>query len=97
MLQRMISKEIVNDALAKFPAGDFGGDVVYQTELEVKGFTIDSVSNVNFMRLLGDQRHIGGSRRLGSRILLDFVPDPPDDPSAPQLFAPRTIARLSQF
>jgi len=90
-------EEIVNDAMGRFSAGDFGGDVVYQTELEVKGFTIDSVSNINFMRLLGDQVHIDGSRRLGSRVLLDFVPDPPEDPSVPQLFAPRTSVKVTLF
>lgn len=88
-------REIINAAVARLSAEDFGDTIVYQTELEAKAFTISNVSN--FMRWLGDQVFINGSRRLGSRVLVDFLPESPKDPNVPQLFAPRTSVKVTLF
>jgi hypothetical protein len=88
---------IIKDALDKLSAGDFGGDVVYQTAMQAKDFEISHVSISNFFRLLGDQVLISGPRRLGTRVLLDFVPEPPKEPGIPQLFAPQTNIKVNIF
>ena len=87
----------VAEALSRTSAGDFGDDVVYNTTMQVQGFTLSPVSTSHFMRLLGDQVSIDGSRRLGDRVLLDFQPEAPADPSAPQLFAPPASIKVTLF
>lgn len=62
--------QIIDAALAKVAAHDFGGVVVYQTELAVQEFNL--LSPMHFMRTLGDQRHIEGPHRLSGVALLDF-------------------------
>ena len=79
-------QEVVSDACERLTASDFGGEVVYQTTLKSAGFSMTQVSMSNFMRLLGDQVFISGQRRLGRQVLLEFNPEPPENPSAPQLF-----------
>ena len=88
---------IAADARDKLAAGDFGSEVVYQTTLKSSGFSMTPTSMSNFARLLGDQVFITGKRRLGSRILLEFAPEPPEDPSVPQLFTPATDIRITVF
>jgi hypothetical protein len=88
---------IITSALEKVSSGDLGGDVVYQTTLQAKPFSMSPVAMSNFARLLGDQRWIAGARRLGDRVLLDFVPAQPEDPSVPQLFAPQTDVSVTVF
>jgi hypothetical protein len=88
---------IVRDSIHKLSSGDFGDELVYQTELEAKEFGISQVSMSNFFRLLGDQVPISGSRRLGSRVLLDFALEQPKEPGIPQLFVPRTTMKVAIF
>jgi hypothetical protein len=88
---------VVSDALEKVASGDFGDDVVYQTTMQAKSFAINAVSMSQFARLLGDQKYIDGSRRLGDRVLLEFNPKAPDDPAASQLFAPETDITVTIF
>jgi hypothetical protein len=88
---------IVADARQKHNAGDFGGDVVYQTTMHSPAFTMNPLMMSHFMRILGDQRLISGCRRLGSRVLLEFIPEPPKDPMLPQLFVPATEIKVSIF
>jgi hypothetical protein len=47
--------------------------------------------------MLGDQVYTDGRRRLGSQILLEFIPEPPENPSAPLLFTPPTDIRVTLF
>lgn len=88
---------IVADARQKHNAGDFGGDVVYQTTMRAPAFDINPRMMSHFMRLLGDQIFISGRRRIGSRALLEFTPELPKDPAVPQLFAPATEIKVSIF
>ena len=88
---------IVAGARKKHGAGDLGGDVVYQTIMQVRAFEISPVSMSHFMRILGDQVYITGRRRLGSRVLLEFSPEQPEDPTAFQLFVPETDVKVSIF
>jgi hypothetical protein len=50
-----------------------------------------------FMRILSDQVVIKDRRRLGSRVLLEFSPEPPKDPAVPQLFASKTEIKVTIF
>jgi hypothetical protein len=86
---------IVTDAIAHASAGDFGEGAVYETTMQAKGFGMDSITMFNFPRLLGDQMHIDGARRLGNVVLLDFLPKSPLVPAAPQLFAPETDIKVT--
>jgi hypothetical protein len=88
---------IVSDALGKVASGDFGDDVVYQTTMQAKAFAINPASMSQFARLLGDQKYIDGSLRLGDRVLLEFKPKAPDNPAVPQLFAPETDITVTIF
>lgn len=88
---------ILADAKQKHDAGDFGGDVVYQTTMQAGAFEINPMMMLNFMRLLGDQVYITDQRRLGSRVLLEFSPEQPEDPNVPQLFVPKTDIKVSIF
>jgi hypothetical protein len=88
---------IIETSKERLAAGDFGGDVVYQTSMHVPAFAITQVMMSNFMRILGDQVPIAGMRRLGSRVLLEFTPIPPENIQAPQLFAPETNIKITIF
>ena len=88
---------IVNDALERVSSGDFGDDVVYQTTMQAKAFAINPVSMSQFARMLGDQVYINGPRRLGDRVLLEFRPKAPDDPTVPQLLVPETDIDVTIF
>ena len=56
-----VVEAIVNDAIVKFAARDFGGDVIYQTALKASGNETIPELMPNFARLLGDQVFIQGS------------------------------------
>src|ERR1039458_8793508 len=62
---------ILDEAGAHVAAGEFGAGVVYRVEMTIE--TLDVLSGaMHFMRILGDQQHIEGSRRLSDLVLLDF-------------------------
>jgi hypothetical protein len=88
---------IVREAVERTAAGDFGRDIVYQLRLHAEAFKIAPGSGLHFMRLLGDQVRIIGSRRLGDRVLLDFSEQAPSEPNAPLLFAPESHIRVTLF
>jgi hypothetical protein len=88
---------IIEMATEKLAAGDFGGDIAYQTSMHVPAFAITQVMMSNFMRILSDQVPIAGMRRLGSRVLLEFTPTQPENPQALQLFAPETDIKITIF
>ena len=96
-ISESVIEAIVADARQKHDARDFGSDIVYQTTMQAQAFAINPLMMSHFMRLLGDQRLISGRRRLGGRVLLEFTPEPPQDPTAPQLFAPATEIEVSIF
>lgn len=88
---------IVNEARQRHQSGDLGGDVVYQTTLRAQAFDKNPALMPYLMRILNDQIHITGRRRLGSRVLLEFSSEPTKDPAVPQLFAPQTDIKVSIF
>lgn len=61
---------VIDAALSRVASRDLGGVVVYQAELAIQPF--DFRSPMHFMRTLGDQVHVEGSRRLSNVALLDF-------------------------
>jgi hypothetical protein len=90
-------QEIVSGACTRLAAGDFGGEVAYQTTLRSAGFSITQSSMSNFMRMLGDQVFIAGQRRLGRQVLLEFNPEPPENTSVPQLFTTAVDIKVTLF
>lgn len=88
---------IIADALDRVSSGDLSGNVVYQTTLKSRAFSISPESMLQFARLLGDQVTITGRRRLSDRVLLEFSPEPPKDPAALQLFALQTEIKVTIF
>lgn len=88
---------IVAGALERLTAGDFGGGVIYQTTLQTSAFDMSRVSMQHFMRILGDQVHIEGHRRLGDSVLLDFLPEAAKDAETTPLFAPPTDVKVTIF
>lgn len=91
------TEEVVREALERLRSRDYGGEVVYQTTMQTKEFVLGSVDMIQFMRTLGDQVAISGKRRLGDRVLLEFMPEPPANPQTPRLFAPRTDIKVTIF
>jgi hypothetical protein len=88
---------IIKEARQRHASGDFGGDVVYQTSMRAQAFSMNPDMMSHFMRILNDQVYITGLRRLGGRVLLEFTPAPPEDPTVPQLFVPKTDIKVSIF
>jgi hypothetical protein len=88
---------IVNDAKDKLAAKDFGNEVVYRADLKSPAFAINHASMMNFARLLGDPVYITGRRRLGGRILLEFIPDPLPEQPMPLMFAGSTNIKVTIF
>lgn len=62
---------IINDAAARVATHDVDAPVVYATEMTVAAHDMFADA-VHFMRTLGDQVHIEGSRRLSDAVVLDF-------------------------
>jgi hypothetical protein len=88
---------MVDDAIRRVVSGDLGGDVVYQTTMQAKAFTVSPVSMQQFFRILGDQVPITGSRRLSDAALLEFSPELPENPGVPQIFVPQTEIKVTIF
>lgn len=66
-----IVQSILESASARVAARDTGTPVIYSVEMKLTGLDFNSGA-AHFIRVLGDQVHIEGSRRLGDEILLDF-------------------------
>ena len=87
---------IIADASSRTLSGDMGSMVVYETELRVD--TVDVRNMMHFLRILTDQVHIEGARRLGDAVILDFPVGAIDlaaDP--PVLVAPQTTVTATIF
>ena len=102
-ITKNVVEAIVNDAIVKLVARDLGGDVIYQAVLKAAGK--ESILLMpNFGHLLRDQVLIGGDRRPGSGILLEFIPKMPEfipkmleDPAAQLLFLEAIIIKVTMF
>ncbi|MFI6855956.1 hypothetical protein [Streptomyces sp. NPDC050416] len=88
---------VIEEALAKVAAQDFGPDVVYEIGMKTATIGIDSGIFFQLMRALGDQVRIVGKRRLCDRVLLEFTETPPKVPGTHMLFAPETTIRALIF
>lgn len=89
--------ELLDEASNLVAARDTGESVVYQLEITVAG--LDFVTDgMHFMRMLGDQRHIEGSRRLADVVLMDFEQGLlADAPPAGLLLAPQCRVQVTVF
>ena len=87
---------VLVEAASRVAAGDLGSTVVYTTELTVK--TFDIMDAAQFMRMLGDQVHIEGARRLGGAVILDFPEGLLENaPLGGFFFAPETKVKATIF
>lgn len=92
-----IVESMLESASAKVAARDFGTPVTYRVEMKLTEFDFTS-SAAHFMRILGDQVHIEGSRRLGGEVLLDFEEGLLSDaPAAGLLLAPPSKVQVTIF
>lgn len=86
-VEKSMAEGIIKGALQKVQELDLGGDVVYQVEMKThQAELFDKDYRLNFMRVLSDQVHVSGPRRLGDRVLLNFAHEEITD--SPILFAP---------
>lgn len=91
-------EKLVDTALEKVATKDFGGTVVYTTEMSVKEPQFTGPGEIHFMRVLGDQVHIEGPRRLSDVVLLDFEEGLLNDvPVGGLLFAPPSKVQVTVF
>lgn len=90
--------DTVDAALQKVASQDLGGYVVYRTEMTLEEPVFFGDGAIHFMRLLGDQVHVEGARRLSDVVLLDFeeglLTNPPEGGF---LFAPSSKIQVSAF
>jgi hypothetical protein len=63
---------LLEEALRRVAAGDHGQGVVYRVEMTAAKTLDFEFGGMHFMRMLGDQVHIEGSRRLSDMVVLDF-------------------------
>jgi hypothetical protein len=92
-----VVQTILEDASARVAAADFGDTVVYRVEMKLS--RLDPISGaLHFARILGDQVHIEGSRRLANVVLLDFEEGLlANTPEPPQPFAPPSQIQVAIF
>ncbi len=74
---------------------EYGDDVCYSSTLTSEEPQIGGGFGLHFMRSLGTQQAILGHRRLGARVLLEFVMEGPENPQP--LFVPKTTINVSIF
>lgn len=92
-----IVQSILESASARVTAQDSGTPVIYSVEMRLTEFDFMSGA-AHFMRVLGDQAHIEGSRRLGWDILLDFEGGLLSDAPVPGfLLAPPSKVQVTIF
>ena len=88
-------QSILEDASAKVAARDTGEPVVYPVEMRVPPVDFTSV---HFMRILGDQVHIEGNRRLADIAILEFEEGLlADAPPEGLMFAPPSTVQVTIF
>ena len=88
---------IVQEAIAHAKAMATGPDVVFRVVLSTAEVNLlGGGFGLHFMRLLGDQVRIEGWRRLGDRVILEFVEEAVEQ-SQPLLLAPRTQVTATLF
>ncbi|WP_157488882.1 hypothetical protein [Pseudofrankia sp. DC12] len=91
-----VAHGIMREAAEKVSHEDFGGTVVYRTEMKTRPWLVGEPSAMlNFIRLMGDQVHILGPRWLSDAVLLDFADDP--DHSTGNLFIPPSVITATFF
>jgi len=90
--------EVLADrALREVAANNFGGTLVYVVNMTVEAPNV-AASPMHFMRLLGDQVHIEGPRRLSDLVLLDFEEGLLEgSPEGGLLFAPASKLKVTIF
>ena len=92
-----VIRAIIEDSLTTVAAQDFGESVVCQTEMTLPAFNFMSGAT-HFMRTLGDQAPIEGSRRLSDVVILDFEEGIlADAPSDGLLFVPESKIQVTIF
>jgi hypothetical protein len=85
-------RALIDNALARVAAHDLGGTVVYGSDMEIQTLDIGGDALIHFMRILGDQVHIEGPRRLSDVAILDFQEGLlADAPTGALLFAPSKV------
>lgn len=90
--------EVIHGAASKVADGDFGAGVVYLVEMTLAPFDLLGGGLLHFMRTLGDQVHIEGSRRLSDAVILDFEAGLLDDaPPDGLLLAPPSKVQVTVF
>lgn len=95
-IEEVVIQAILADAAEKASAQEYGDATVYQTQMTVRSF--DLGSPMHFMRMLGDQVHIEGSRRLSDVVILDFEEGlVTNAPPGGLLFAPPTRVDVTIF
>jgi hypothetical protein len=87
---------LVQQAVARVEAGDYGGIIWHSASLPAVGFQLASPFSMGpFLQQLGSQTRIVGWRRLGSNILLEFTEELPSDwDEKKALFAPKAVAHV---
>lgn len=68
-------EKVVQSALERAQSQNFGGDLVYVTEMHADAYQLTPADSLHMIRMLGDQVRITGKRRLSDRVLLDFTED----------------------
>lgn len=90
-------QSVLDLAASRTQLGDIGDGVIFKTEMTVGALDILS-SPMHFMRMLGDQVHIEGSRRISDVVILDFEERlPADTTGVDALFAPESKIQATIF
>jgi hypothetical protein len=90
-----IVEELVQQAVARIEAGDYGGTVWHSASLATLKFQVSAPFSIGpLLQQLGSQTRILGWRRLGSNVLIEFTEElPPDWDEQNTLLAPKALAR----
>jgi hypothetical protein len=97
-VDRRQAHELIEEALARVAACDFGRTLAYKTTLRIGESDPKLVMGGHVMRILQDQVHIEGPRRLSGVALLDFEEGLLEHaPPQGLLFAPTSTAAATLF